>query len=337
MISLIITMGFIHQDNTGEPYKGDEFDHLEDIWEATVPLELIVVDRAWPRRWNRMAKVLGWNRDTGLKYIRPKPSPFVDYGYRAVNVMRNSGAIVSEGDVLIFADDYFKIDGVSLDAIWKAWEDDGVLLCPVHRGEYLPPMDHEGDQEFSGHNPGIYMSSYAQFLALGGFNENFDGAYGQADTEWQERLDRLLDTNESYKLRKRRRHLIWRKTDHTNGIFPQQFQYPWHDRFPEIVTTQDNLRCNQAFYHLVIKPRIEAGILDTTLPPTDKEIETLRDNVCSEDCETCNREDRAYQAQSYRTMAGDHQVPYRMKKFGKMENKPTGKFDPWDGQRKKWR
>lgn len=336
MLSIIITMGFIHQDNTGMPMLGDEFDHLEGFQDTRVPLELIVVDRAWPRRWNRLLRVLGMS-GVKLKYIRPKPSPFVDYGYRAVNVMRNSGAIVSEGAVLIFADDYFRINGGSLDDIHSAWEKRQELLCPVHREEYSPPWDHDGDQEFSGHNPGIYMCSRAQFLKLGGFNENFDGAYGQADTEWQERLDRLLDTTEVYKLRKRRRGLLWRKTDHTNGIFPQPLQYPWHEQFPDIVTTPDNLRCNQAFYHLVIKPRIEAGILDTTLPPTDQEIETLRDNVCSPGCETCNRKDREYQAQSYRTMSGDHQVPYRMRRFGKLENKPTGKFDYWDGRRKNWK
>lgn len=336
MLSLIITMGFIHQDNTGDPLLGDEFDHLIGLVGAEAPFELIVVDRAWPRRWNRLSRVLGMS-DVPLKYIRPKPSPFIDLGYRAVNVMRNSGAIVSEGDVLIFADDYFRMDGFSVDAIYQAWETNEDLLCPVHRPEYFPPMDHAGDQEFSGHNPGIYMSTREQFLKLGGFNENFDGAYGQADTEWQERLDRLLDTTDGYKLRKRRKGLMWRKTDHTNGIFPQPLQYPWFDRFPGIVTTPDNLRCNQAFYHLVVKPRIEAGVLDTTLPPTDREIETLRDNVCHAGCETCNRADRAYQAQSYRTMEGDHRVTYRMERFYKLVDQPLGRFDPWDGQRKRWR
>ena len=46
MLSIIVTMGFINQDNEEMPYLGDEFDHLHGIWEANAPFELIVVDRA---------------------------------------------------------------------------------------------------------------------------------------------------------------------------------------------------------------------------------------------------------------------------------------------------
>lgn len=332
MLSIIIPMGFIHQENIGDPILGDEFDHLEGLVNAHVPFELIIVDRAWPRRWNRLLKVLG-KSDIPVKYIRPKPSPFIDYGYRAVSLMRNSGAIVSEGDILIFSDDYLRIDGASLDTIDHEWKVNQDLLCPVHRSDYLPPSDHQGDQEFSGHNPGIYMCSREQFLKLGGFNENFDGSYGEEDTEWQERLDRLLDTTPGYKLRKRRHGLIWPMTNHNNGIYPQMLQYPWVERFPDITPIPEKLRCNKAFYHLVIKQRIGAGTLDTTLPPTDEEVEILRDKKCHDGCTICNRADKELQAQSYQTMTGDHQIPYQMEKFYKKEQKPRGSFDYWHDQR----
>jgi len=345
MISIVVTMGFINQDNIEIPELGDEFDHFDGIWEADAPFELVIIDRAWPTRWSRMARIFNenakleriqrTNHNFSIKYIPCKPSVFVDIGYRAVNAMRNTGAIVSSGDIIVFVDDFFVLTPESIEQIWEAYEKDGSLLCPVHRKEVGPPEDFEGDQEFSGHNPGIYMCTREQFIKLGGFNEHFDGGYGESDTEWQERLDRLLDTTEEYKLRTRRHGLIWRKTHHTNGMFPQKLQYPWPDQFPEIDLESDpnNLRCNRAYYRLVVKPRIESGDLQTFRPLEKSDIEALKEGRCVDNCGLCGRADREHQVLTYWTMPADHRVVEQMYKFQENPDKDVSFFDPWENIR----
>jgi len=343
MLSIIVTMGFINQDNEEMPYLGDEFDHFYGIWSAQAPFELIVVDRAWPRRWCRMARIFGKPPVCNIKYIPCKPSLFAENGFRAVNAMRNSGAIVSSGDILAFVDDFFEMNSgprvIShskpnpIDEILWAYKEEGIILCPVHREEMWPAED--GYQPFSGHNPGIYMCTREQFEKLGGHNEHFDGAYGEEDTEFQDRLDRLLDQTPEYKLRHRLRGLIWRRTYHRNGIFPQRPQYPWAEQFPELVSEvgSNDLRCNRALFKYVVRPRIEAGNLDTTVALETHEVEILRDNKCVDDCAVCGRADREHQAQTYWTMPADHRIVEQMHEFQDRDDKHQVFFDPWEKQR----
>jgi len=227
----------------------------------------------------------------------------------------------------------------------------------------LWPSEKLGEQVFSGHNPGIYMCSRTQFEALSGFSEHFDGAHGEADTEWENRLDRLLDTTPGWGLRLRKHGLMWRRTHHVNGVPPQRRQYPWSDRFPELnlsflaeegqewlfqllkrepaVSLNDygkklgseSLRCNRAFYEHVCVPRLKAGEFNTTTELTDQEVERLRTNTCSHHCGVCQREDRECQIQSYFTMPADNRVVEQMARYQERHGQAEPCHDPWAGLR----
>jgi hypothetical protein len=328
-LSIIVTMGFINQKSLGSPGRGDEFDHMAPAAKANAPIELIIVDRAWPNRWDRVQQALGGMLDK-VKYIPPKPSKLIDIGYRAVNSMRNAGAIVSRGELLAFVDDYMWLDHKSIEAVWHEFESYNKILCPVYMERLFPPEKYSGNQEFSGHNPGIYMCSKQHFMQLGGFNENFDGAYGEADTEWQERLDRLLYTTPHYHLRFRRRGVIFRRTAHANGNFPEEQQYPW----PEIGPVKDAnyLRCNRAFYHCICKPRIRNHIIDASMPITNEELLRLSRYTCTPTCGVCRRKDRQLQIDSYREFEADRDVSFKMHRIFVTKGSITqsyGMNNPW--------
>jgi len=325
-LSIIITMGFERQLNIESPELGDEFDHMYPLRDATAPVELIVVDRSWPKRWLLLKQAFEGS-GIRLKYIPSKPSMLLSRGYRAVNAMRNSGAIASEGCILAFVDDFFWLDASSADAVWEAWKKHRFILCPVVGQRLWPPEGHIGYQVFSGHNPGIYMCTREQFIALGGFNEHFDGAHGEADTEWQHRLDRICDTTPGWTLRRRLRGVMWKRTEHANGDCPQKLLYPWSEQHPGVTTRTNSLRCNRAFYQKISVPRIAKSIFDASIPLTQDEVERLRGYRCVAHCGVCSREDRDMQIDSYMKWPIDEDVSRKM--VDGAAYKREGIYDPW--------
>jgi hypothetical protein len=324
-------MGFINQKNKEFPEKGDEFDHMTPAVEAEVPLELIIVDRAWPSRWDRVKQALGGMLDR-VQYIPSKPSKLLDMGYRAVNVMRNSGAIVSSGDLLAFVDDFCWLDPKSIEASWREFSKFKRILCPVF-SESIEPSK-QGLMRFSGHNPGIYMCGRNNFKMISGFDENFDGAYGEADTEWQNRLDKYLYLN-NLGLRHRKNGVIFRRTYHHNGIFPEKLNPPWF-----ISKESTILRCNIAYYHCICQKRLDSNIFNGSVSITNDELKRLETYNCSErltkderknfgECEICNRDDRKQQIQSYKEFPADICVVKKMKRFEESNIDKIGCYNPW--------
>jgi hypothetical protein len=225
----------------------------------------------------------------------------IENGYRACCAMRNTGAILSRGDILAFVDDYVWLEGRFVQEIIEHFERTGLVLCPVS----LPSIDQATPDgppsDFGGHNAGIYMCSREQFVELNGFDENLDGAYGEEDTEFQDRLDRLLWLRQKG-YRQRRRGLIWERVEHTNGDFPQETKAMWARQ--TLMKGQKykvgNLRCNKSYVQHVSYPRIQKeSHYRGNVPPTQDQLAAMRAEPCREDCPRCNDEDREQQLESY--------------------------------------
>jgi len=283
LLSIIVTMGFDNQVNLGAPEIGDEFDHMAMAADADADFELVIVDRAWPNRWGRVQEALG-SMLHRVHYIPPKPCELVDRGYRAVNSMRNSGAMCSRGEVLLYVDDYFQLDARSIERVCEVFEAERKLLCPVYMENFGPGPDVEGLSEFSGHNPGIYMCTRDQFCELGGYDENFDGAYGEADTDFQNRLDRMMWLRQKG-LRFREHGVQFLYTKHANNELPEERRAPWG----EPSRSPSYLRCNRAFFRIVSTKRLETNDVVGNRIVSDEEIQRLRDEKCQDDCSICNR------------------------------------------------
>lgn len=305
-LSVIVPMGFvgqfIHDEFGNDTHGPDEFEHMAPLADTEEGVELIIIDRDWPNRWGRVQEVLGVLIDRNvLVYAPPKPGTMIESGYRACCTMRNSGAILSSGDILAFVDDYVSLEGRFVPEIIDHYERTGLVLCPVT----LPSIDQatpEGPpSDFGGHNAGIYMCSREQFIELNGFDENLDGAYGEEDTEFQDRLDRLLWLRQKG-YRQRRRGLIWERVEHTNGEFPQETKALWAGQtlMKGRKYKVGNLRCNKSYVQHVSYPRIQKeSHYRGNIPPTKEQLAAMRAEPCREDCPRCNDDDREQQLESY--------------------------------------
>jgi hypothetical protein len=322
MLSIIVTMGFNNQRNIGAPEIGDEFDHMALANDADADFELVIVDRVWPNRWKRVQEAMAPMLHR-VHYIPPKPCELISRGYRAVNSMRNSGAMCSRGDVLLYVDDYFQLDARAIERVCEVFETQQKLLCPVYMENFGPGPDVKGLSEFSGHNPGIYMCTRAQFCELGGYDENYDGSYGEADTDFQNRLDRMLWLRQKG-LRFREHGVRFLRTEHANNDFPEERQAPWGGQSD----LTGYLRCNRAFFRLVSSKRLETNDVVGNRPVTDEELQRLRDEKCQDDCGICNREDRLQQVESYRRFVPDSSVVATAEVSPTIHRAP-GSYDPW--------
>jgi hypothetical protein len=355
--SIIICLGFVGQETddvpdpstgeVGDPALGDEFDHMSPLEESTYPVELVIVDRAWPKRWNRVTRALPNLVASGrVRYVPPKPSELLERGYRATSSMRNAGAICSSGELLMFVDDYCLLNANTVAKVVKASSEDNVLLHPT-----IFPFDRS-EEVFGDHNPGVYMATREQFMATGGFEENFDGAYGEEDTEWEMRLDRVLrqELAGGPLKRVRRPGVMFPRTKHHNGWYPvmrpsimhlRKHPYdldpPWDA--PAGMTEDEenkwngNLRCNKALLQQVYYPELlenarVAG--NVAIGPDGPIVNTLREKrACSPECPFCNRPDREQQIMSYSRFQPDQHIVRKMQAAtGVLEGK-AGKMDPW--------
>jgi hypothetical protein len=317
-LSIIVAMGFPNQESL-VPERGDEFDHMAPAIDADADFELVIVDRAWPTRWPRVQAALEGVLER-VMYVAPRRTELLRRGYRAVSSMRNSGAACSNGEVLVFVDDYMHLDPRAIEAMCETWRREQRLLSPVYMEEMQPPG--EGLQIFSGHNPGVYVCSREDFIALNGYDENYDGSYGEEDTDFEDRLDRLLwlrAANDA--LRVRQRGIFFRRTDHGHNAFPEAMDKPW-----DYETDPTYLRCNRCYFQAVSFPRKEANRTAANIPLTTDEITRLREHACSDTCGVCRREDRDTQIASYDRFAPDGLSGERVKVEGHRE---YGMYDPW--------
>jgi hypothetical protein len=330
MISIIVSLGFIGQrSDVGfvPACIGDEFDHMRNVVDCKSDVELIIVDRAWPFRWDRVRKVFD-KRMEFVKYISPKHSMALDHGYRNCSSSRNSGAICSNGDILMFVDDYCMIDPLSVDKVWEEYCNDKSLLCPYIGNEKISSFG-----TFSGHNPGVYVCTREQFITLNGFEENLDGAYGEEDTEFENRLDSIIDVDCAENRRRFREPGVeFLYTKHHNGWYPtwssaklKSMPYgvdPLWDIPVDIKDEDDadkwrkNLRCNRSLvkniYSELINNRRRISANDML---SDTDIDILRSSVCDVDCPICSRPDRGLQVDSYRILYADKYVGEKMSRF----------------------
>ena len=325
MLSVVVTLGFVRQEGLEASDRGDEFDHMAPLCDANCDVELVIVDRAWPQRWNRVVEALKPLIDRGkLKYIPPKPSPVLEIGFRASASMRNAGAICSNGELIMFIDDFFWLDPRVFEQVVEAWDKDKLVLCPVMLPDYEPPEGSGPYFEFSGHNPGIYMASRDAVAAINGFDENYDGSYGEEDTDFQNRLDRHL-LRSSIPLRRRRRGLLLRQTKHVNGDYPEPAIPPW-----EIEVEREHLRCNRLYHHAVGYQRVQEDIVFTNTPLTDEELEAIRRGQCTHTCEICHRDDKEQRIESYRIFTVDKDVGKKMRAWIEQPKQQVGKINPWE-------
>lgn len=324
ILSIIVTLGFVDQKaQPGQAREGwDEFDHMVPLADVAGDIELIIVDRAWPSRWNRVEEALGKLLEQNrVVYIPPKKSKLVDNGYRACCSMRNAGAICSVGKLLAFVDDHFYLGADATDEVVRYFCETGGVLCPVARDEIDRRTPEGKPSDCGGHNAGIYMCTREQFVELNGFDEHFDGSYGEEDTEFQDRLDRLMWLKQTG-FRKRHRGLLWPMTLHANGTFPQE-QIPfWNGE-----RHGGYLRCNRSYAHSICYPRIQDNRVRANIPLTKEEEVVLRKDACREECSLCHGADRLEQVASYNGLLLPSQdigllVAQRM-------GTARGKVDPW--------
>jgi hypothetical protein len=321
-LSIILPLGFVNQVPDHNDY-GDEFGHMAPLVEANCDVELIIVDRAWPNRWDRVEAMLGSMIDR-VAYVPPKPSVFIDHGYRAVSSMRNAGAICSDGHLLAFVDDHLVLDPRVTEVVCEHYLETGRILCPADSLKGRATIPEGPASDFSGHNPRIYMSRREDFIATNGFDEQFDGTWGEEDTDWENRIDRHLSFHG--KLRQRKRGLLWLWTEHANGKFVQEKKPFW----PEL-GNQSYLRCNRAYYQRVCYPRMEANNVFGNVVPTNEELDALRGHICSPDCKECQRADRNKQIESYKIIPIDDKVSAKVQAWDGRSF--CGLIDPWESER----
>jgi hypothetical protein len=322
-LSVIVPIGFINQKNEERPERGDEFDHCAAIRSATQDVEIIIVDRAYPDRWDHVERAFD-GKLGNVMYVPPKPSKVIGFGYRAASSMRNSGALVSTGSVLAFVDDFCWLDGAVADEVCKQYLETGDVLCPLFHDNQEPQIPQGKLQRFSGHSPAVYMCTREAFADINGFDENFDGAYGEEDTEFEVRLDRYLWLRgQNNALRLRRRGLFWKRTWHKNGHLPGPRMVPW----PGIDKDNGYLRCNRGYFQAIAHARTERNDTKGNVVPTEEEINKLRHHRCLDTCGVCVRGDREHQLAAYTGLfRTDDTVGERMREPG---SRRYGGFDPW--------
>lgn len=332
MLSIIVPMGHKYQVNTELPELGDEFKHLTPALSCDVPVEIIIVDRYWPERWDFVRKA--FEGEPGefwrVHYIPPMPTELLNRNYHTLALSLNSGAIASKGELLLWVDDFFYMDADSLRAVWQYYTEDDILLYPVYKRFFMPQDD--GLSEFGGHNPGIRLCKRDHFVELNGFDENYDGAYGEEDTDFETRLDFLFARHGIKRYRKK--GVVLRKTEHDHRHPPVDVIPPWKfDRREDV----HYLRCNQLYFKFIAYPRALKGELEANRVLTDGDIELLKSNVCSPNCTRCNASirDREHQMSSYKKYLPHQKVGIWVRDCDVSE-RVEGCCNPWTEEEFMW-
>lgn len=328
-LSVTVVMGYTGQTNISAPVIGDEFDHLVAAIGAKHNIELIIVDKAWPSRSKRVVRALE-PMLANVRYIPPRPTFLTSRGYFGVSSAMNSGGVCSRGEILMFVGDFLNLQSTILDQVCNAYYEENKLLHPVIQSQ-AAAVNTEKEQIFSGHNSGIKVVGRRHFEQTWGWEEYFDGAYGEDDVEWQQRLDVLISQENVFK-RVRRLGIDFHRSYHENGVMPVPFRPLWEHPVPH---KRVDLRCNRVFYQAVVYPRLQNGQFVGNQPLTPDELEALRTAKCTDHCEICNRADRKKQIRSY-AMQDLPNIPILMRVMEQTIGHRHGVLDPWSGYQLNW-
>lgn len=166
--------------------------------------ELIVVDHFFEERkhsFDHLKLPFDW------KYIPPKPSPWHDLEAPTICSDRNSGVILSRGEIIIVLDDCtFPVHAEAFEQIWNFWNEKSILLRPVmdvHRNDFIPMRIVEDNLnnwikeqetkcnllEVSGQRGGVFIFPAYVYEKINGFDERFDGDFGCEDLDFNNRVD----------------------------------------------------------------------------------------------------------------------------------------------------
>jgi hypothetical protein len=315
-LSVVVALGYTEQRSEGNPALGDEFDHVAPALGAE-GVELILVDRAWPSRWDRVEATCGHHMDR-VKYIPPRPTELQRRGYFCVASTFNSGAIVARGHLLMFVGDFLRLNAAVLHAVNVEFDATQQLLHP-----YIPnwmKLDVR-QRRFTGHNPGVKVCTARQFEIIGGYNEHLDGTSDNDDIEFQIRLDALM-LKENMPPRIQRLGYELLRTNHANGVFPVPFDPLW----PQAIRMR--LRCNQSYVHALSIPRGQRYEYKAPTRLTPEMLDALRRHDC--DCPRCQADDREQQLESY-AMQGDNPDIEELRRQAFYDGNRDGMFNPWGG------
>lgn len=354
-MSIVVILGFRTEDQkvTDENPIGDEFDHMAKLVRLERPWELIVVDRDYPNRVERMIDVFG--RDGPWRYLPPIQSEWVRRGMWAVSCSMNSGAICSNGELLVMSGDYNVFEKEQFEFIYDGWFKEGKLYQPVVDfiwGNFQIPKKEE---PVVGLNVGPRVVTRTMFKLMNGWDEWYDGSKGVEDEDFDIRMDALIrEGNGAAGIGQRFRHprLVMHKTKHQRGAPPNEYRPMWTH---PVTPPWYRLRCNLAYMNRVAVPRTERRDVGyeackASLHVSDEEIEKIREGCHHEDLVVasgvplgqraernrnicaCNRPDREKQLRSYSGWIPTN-ISWMMDAFEWMlRNKSyivSGQIDPW--------
>jgi len=322
-LSVIVIIGYLDQPPTEES-PGDEIDHCKVFLDCDRPVELTIVDRAWPARQDKVYLTFESAR---VRYIPPRPTEWIERGMWAVSASMNSGAICSNGDLLMMSGDYNVFTPKQLQLIYDSWFDSARLYQPVldyKKGVKQIPTKIES---IKGLNIGPRVLPRYMFGAVNGWDEWFDGTRGHED-EW---FDMMLDVPCNRLLAPTRyRHptLVVHKTLHAKGTPPQKYVPPWTK--PN-TPGWNRLRCNLAYGDHILKPQMHEGNFRGANSVLDKyDLQEMRKPCHKPNCFACRRPDRDQQLDSYLTHQGPPAPMFElMHRFQEHFKHTYGSFNPW--------
>lgn len=269
------------------------------------PIEVIVADtdierirREWQtREWNRVERVVLTSQ--------------VRHDRIAIAGARNTAAVYARGDLIIFVDDCTELLPNFVTAAVELY-DSGYIpnAYVVQIGEVIH-VDHtwrnQGcptDRQVwfrKGQTPGVFVVPRGLFLALNGFDENFDGNWGCEDCEFWTRLDRL---------------------NVTRACRPDLGAIRWaHGATPGRVRIR---RCRELYAQWAYrKMRVAAN-----QRLSESDLDELRSAPpCAEHCELCHADDRDEQIETYRMFPAEFDLRALHEDYSR---RPSGTyFDPW--------
>lgn len=338
VFSITVILGYVGQ-KSHEPEVPNEIAALKGLCDVEVPIELIIVDRAWPERWDLITDTLPGMLER-VRYVPVRPTQYVEKGMFAVSGAMNSGAICSTGELLLSSGDFSVFTPKQIELMYRGWFDHGKLYAPVvdiSWGRFQIPTKIA---PVTGLNVGPRLYSRNMLRMIGGWEEALDGSRGRDDETIDLSLDMVLRTMGLE--RWRHPELVIHKARHEGGQMPQVFIPPWSG------TEWKFLRCNLSFAQKVLAPRRARGEFRLNLKVTKDDIAAMREpcditklhevhgvhrSVLEQSnqiiCQ-CQRGDRPQQLDSY-----DGWIPPNFcnlqDRFLRRYGRSHGLLDPWPG------